>query len=135
KAISPPPTVRAITISASPLNRMRSGETSSTCRAIASAPARKFRRRLAGQRRRSRCCSSSKAGKRIPSSSRLASDAADSAIHPPDSRAGALCRFPFLLLLGRQGPGLLAGALGVADVEEGLLGQVVEVAVHQLLER
>src|SRR5205807_5883091 len=55
-----------------------------------SGPLRKFMWRLAGQRRLSRRCSSSKAGERIPSSSRLASDAADSAIHPHDSRNGPL---------------------------------------------
>src|SRR5437868_3987432 len=35
------------------------------------------------------------------------------------------------LLLG-EGLGLLPGAVGVAHVEERLLGEVVEVAVHQL---
>src|SRR5438045_4769045 len=40
----------------------------------------------------------------------------------------------FLLLLLGQRLGLLAGTVGVADVEECLLRQVVELAVDQLLE-
>src|SRR5438270_12795759 len=40
----------------------------------------------------------------------------------------------FLLLLFGQRLRLLAGAVGIADVEEGLLGKVVEVAVDKLLE-
>src|SRR5207249_4191219 len=78
----------------SPLYRILSGETSSTCRAMGLALLRLL---VLG---------------------RLV-------------LAGALA----LQLLGAQQPGLLAGALGVADVEERLLGQVVELAVHELLER
>src|SRR5207248_313738 len=73
-----------------------SPSSASRCPGASSAPTRRSRRRLDGQRRRSRRCSSSKADcKRIPSSSRLASNAADSPIHPPDLRAGALMDFSF----------------------------------------
>src|SRR5688572_5952581 len=70
-AMSPPPSVRASTIWASPVQRMRSGDTTSTWRVIG--------------------------------------------------------------LLQQLG-GLGADGVGAADVEEGLLGQVVEVAVDELLE-
>src|SRR4051812_31994339 len=92
KAMSPPPTVRQITISASPLYRIRSGETSSTCMAIALRLALAF-------------------------------------LLLAVLLVVALPAF----LLGER-LGLLPCAVGVADVEEGLLGQVVELAVDQLLE-
>src|SRR4051812_15291936 len=76
--MSPPSTVRAVTISASPVHRMRSGETTWTWSVMAGL---------------SLACG--------------------------------------LAELGSLGP----GALGAADVQERLLGQVVEVAVDQHLER
>src|SRR5205807_10305678 len=83
-----------------------------------SGPLRKFMWRLAGQRRLSRRCSSSKADTRIPSSSRLASDAADSAIHPHDLRNGPLGRGE-----GGQGLGQVGGG-GDADMPAGLVGEL-----------
>src|SRR4051794_31816123 len=74
KASSPPPTVRATTMSASPDQRMRSGETTWTASVI-----------------------------RAP------------------SRAGRLL----------QPPSLLARRVGAADVEERLLGEIVELALDE----
>src|SRR6476659_6761297 len=76
KAISPPSSVRVTTIVADPENRMRSGDTMSTCITL-----------------------SGMSGGRLPQ----------------------------LLRLGQD-------RLGVADVEEGLLGHVVELAVDEGLE-
>src|SRR5688572_14556872 len=87
-AISPPPMVRAMTRSASPVQRIRSGETTSTWSVIGGSPA--------------------------------------SIDRGPGPLAGARS-------LGQLGC-LGASGVGAADVEEGLLGQVVQVAVDQLLE-